>query len=872
MRSRALLRRRRPCVLPLALALAAALVPVAAPPLLAAADPPALWPKEQREFLLDGPAWLLPEQERQALAEMAEPERAAFIERFLAADRLPGGTADQLATAISRRRELMWRTFFSPADVRSRLLFLRGAPAERVIVDCGEVFVPLELWSYDSGAPPAEDGQPVRDTLVVYRPGPGQQWKVWTPYDSKRALYTEELEYFLEQWEESNGKLFYAERFDLQMCGETKLIDRATGVNGLHEYRRGRPRAEGYLRYLEPPSDLASWVAEAIATPLPEGPLPLEAEPVRVDFPQRQGQRIVARFEVRLPGASELPTAPAEAVGTVSPDGEGEEIRLVVEGVVEEGARQLDEFRVRFVLPPPETGTPAVLLFGEPLRPEQNYLVRFRVTDEVSGRSVYLSEGFRVPSEPREAERPPVPERAVVALGEALAEETLQGADSLVLVPPSGDVVLALWRAEALVSGSRIAKVAFSVDGEVQLTDNRPPYSAELRLAQFPKEQVVRAEGIDRDGEQVAVDEVVLNQPRGAFAVRITDPPSGVSIPGGEDVEVAAQVVVPEGRRVKDVRWEIDGDELARVEHPPWIATVHTPIGNSLSYLSVTAALDDGQTSEDVRILNAPDFVEQVEVDLVELYAAVTDRDGHPVEGLTPDDFEVYVDGRKVDIERFEVTEELPLTVGIVVDSSGSMASSLGEATEAARDFLTHVIQLRDHAFSVGFASEPVLLMPPTSDVDAVADSLGRLRAVGWTALHDAVVTGLYYFRGFPGQRVMVLLSDGDDTKSKYGFREVLEYARRGGVSVYTIGLNVGLVGGARGKLQDLAAETGGRAFFISQAEELRSVYGWLSKELRSRYMIAVAPPGGSEQGYREVEVKVKRRGVNVRTARGIYH
>ena len=273
-------------------------------------------------------------------------------------------------------------------------------------------------------------------------------------------------------------------------------------------------------------------------------------------------------------------------------------------------------------------------------------------------------------------------------------------------------------------------------------------------------------------------------------------------------------------------------------------------MGGSLSYLSVTATLDDGQSAEDVRILNAPDFVEQVDVDLVELYAAVTDHDGHPVEGLTPDDFEVYVDGRRVDIERFEPTHDLPLTVGIVVDSSGSMASSLGEATEAARDFLTNVIRLRDHAFSVGFSSEPVLLMPPTSDVDAVADSLGRLRAVGWTALHDAVVTGLYYFRGFPGQRVMVLLSDGDDTKSKYGFREVLEYARRGGVSIYTVGLNVGLQrrrprqapGARRGDRRARLLHLPGRG--APQRLRLSS-----SEELRSRYMIAVAPPEGSEQG-----------------------
>jgi Ca-activated chloride channel family protein len=146
---------------------------------------------------------------------------------------------------------------------------------------------------------------------------------------------------------------------------------------------------------------------------------------------------------------------------------------------------------------------------------------------------------------------------------------------------------------------------------------------------------------------------------------------------------------------------------------------------------------------------------------------------------------------------------------------------------------------------------------------------------VGQTALHDAVITGLYYFRGFPGQRAMVLLSDGDDTNSSYPFRDVLEFARLSGVSIYTVGLDVPTIsfGGAAGKLRDLAAETGGRSFFISDADELRAVYSEIEEELRSRYMLAVAPPPrqGDAVGFREVKVEVNQRGLDVRTARGLY-
>jgi len=211
------------------------------------------------------------------------------------------------------------------------------------------------------------------------------------------------------------------------------------------------------------------------------------------------------------------------------------------------------------------------------------------------------------------------------------------------------------------------------------------------------------------------------------------------------------------------------------------------------------------------------------------------------------------------------------LTVGLTVDASGSMSSNLVVAQRAARDFLQQVISLQDHSFAVGFADYPILLINPTSDVDAVADALGRLRAVGWTALHDAVVTSLYYFRGFPGQNVLIVLSDGDDTKSKYTFDDVLEYARRSGTAIYTVGVGVEILGAARRKLDALAEETGGRSFFIAQAEELSGVYDALEEELRSRYLLSVVPATTSEEGYREVEVRVKRRGLVVRTARGVY-
>jgi VWFA-related protein len=283
-----------------------------------------------------------------------------------------------------------------------------------------------------------------------------------------------------------------------------------------------------------------------------------------------------------------------------------------------------------------------------------------------------------------------------------------------------------------------------------------------------------------------------------------------------------------------------------------------------------------------VRFLNAPRFLDQVEVRVVELYVSVVDREGHPVAGLSEDDFEVFEAGRRQPIRRFERVENLPLSVGVAIDTSGSMATSLGEAQRAGKEFLGRVMTPRDRCFVLGFAAAPYVLMPPTDDAGACLDALDGLRAVGSTALHDAVATSLYYFRSMVGQKALILLSDGDDTSSTILFPSVLEYARRSGVAIYPVGLGVSALSfNVRAKLKDLAAETGGRLFFISRAEELAAVYGEIEQELRSRYFIAydAAPEQATGEargkqggaGFREVEVKMKPKGLTARTIRGYY-
>ncbi|HEV3458783.1 MAG TPA: VWA domain-containing protein [Thermoanaerobaculia bacterium] len=891
---------------PAATAMARAVVP-APPP---APDDPVQWPEPQRAFFQDGPQLLLSDEQRTALTHMDVGARQRWIDEFLA--RNPGADtpAALLREGIARRQRLAAGRFVSPADVRAQLMFLDGPPAGRTILDCGTTFKPIEVWTYRSGS----QVESPSGSIVVYRPEPDSPFRAWTQNDGKRSLYTSEMENWMEQWEELRGRS--GKRFDVQLCKETFLIDRVTGVTGLtgphdgngttaarHAYGK-RPDGLQDEGLLDPPGDLARWARQAAATPTGNQPAPLQVNGLEVQFPEWDGQRIVARAIAQVvatgrvteeplggatPGAapSNAPSnaAPSSAPNAIAPIGApgssdaaaaGRQlVGLSVEGAVENAGHIFESFRVRYRLPPPAAGQPVTIELDRPLRPRRAFVLRLKIRDDGSGAEALVARGFVVPGQPIE---PPARIAAARPVGERpmTEDQKLQvlrsrRRDSLSLVPPADDVVFGLWRAEALVTGDSISKVVFSVDDTPQYARNSPPYSVELRLKRLPTEQVVKADGYDAHGRLIASDRLVLNQPHGGLAVAIQQPPRGAK-PVGR-IQAVAEVTVPSERRVELVEFRLNDQVVAKVTQPPWSATVEVPKAGDTVYLTVAAQLDDGSRAEDVRFLRSPDFVEEMAVNLVELFTTVVDGSGQLVRGLTGDDFEVLENSQPQKLAKFELVENLPLTLGILIDTSGSMASSLGEAQRAAGGFLERMVRPGDRCFTLTFSDRPLLRMPLTDDPRAAAQSLERLQADGSTSIHDALVQSLYYFRGTHGQRALVLLSDGDDNTSQLTFDEALEFAKRSGVAIYTIGLNIPVHSvGIRRKLNHLGEVTGGKVFFVGKAAELAGVYAEIERELRSRYLLAFqSGVPAAAGGYRQIEVKMRKSGLKARTARGYY-
>lgn len=453
------------------------------------------------------------------------------------------------------------------------------------------------------------------------------------------------------------------------------------------------------------------------------------------------------------------------------------------------------------------------------------------------------------------------------------ARARLHAKTSLALIPPENEIVVGEYRAEVLTTGSEIVAVRFLVDGKVQTTQAGPQTWATLRLAKYPTQQVVRVEGLGADGKVLASDELVLNQQRGDLQVRVEEPPAGIDVSG--TVQARASVVVPKDRTVSSVEFRVGEAVQAVLQRPPWRTEIEVPAAagdSAFVYLTVTATLDDGSSAEEVRILSSVAVTEHVEVDLVELYTTVVDQGNRPITGLRDSDFAVFEDGNRQQIERFELVEDLPLTIGVAIDTSASMEDVLDEARSAAAQFLTNLVGSADSSFAVAFASRPHLLTGRTSNTRAVVDTLRGLRPSGRTSLHDALMTGLYYFRGVRGRRSMILLSDGEDTSSTAQYADVLEYARQSEVVIYTIGLGVGRTEALlRQKLEEIAHVTGGRAFFIAAAKDLKPVYRQIERELRSQYLLAyTSNQEGPRDAFRQVEVRVGG-GYRARTISGYY-
>lgn len=481
-----------------------------------------------------------------------------------------------------------------------------------------------------------------------------------------------------------------------------------------------------------------------------------------------------------------------------------------------------------------------------------------------------VGQAFRPEMAPNDLSTLPSAEGVILAASqpEAAAPAAAPSVAKVKIVAPDRETPIGLMRLDAVVYPP-VEKVEFYLDDKLVLARTRPPYTAELDLGKIPRRQTVKAVGYDHAGNVVDEDAWAINEGDSKVAVRILPIPSGS---GSEGVRVRLAVQSINGGVAQSVDLFLDDHKVATFAHGPYEAVIPASDYGKASYLRATATTPDGLEANDIRFLKGPGAAsETVKVDVVQLHVSALDRAGHFVRGLQESEFAVAEDGKPQTILSFEIAQNLPLNVGLVIDASGSMRKAMNFVHEAGSLLFKDLIRERDRGFVIDFNEVPKLLCAPTGNAERLSTAVYAAEASGQTALYDSVVLGLYQFRTTTGRKALVVISDGGDNHSWVDFDTMLRYVRGSGVPVYVIGVDIGITEfTVKSRLKQLATDTGGEAFLTTDPHKIGEIVGAIETELRSQYVLSYRTDSTKPDGqFREVKVAVDRPDVRLRTLRG---
>jgi VWFA-related protein len=266
-----------------------------------------------------------------------------------------------------------------------------------------------------------------------------------------------------------------------------------------------------------------------------------------------------------------------------------------------------------------------------------------------------------------------------------------------------------------------------------------------------------------------------------------------------------------------------------------------------------------------------------VRSDLVQLSATVADRHNALISGLNKNNFQIYEDQIPQQIKNFS-HEDVPVTVGLVIDNSGSMAPKRNDVIDAALSFAGSS-NPQDQVFVVHFNERVSFGLPAkipfTDHRDQLQLALASFRAIGETALYDGIAAALEHLQlGSYDKKVLILISDGGDNASKHTLAQIIEMAKRSNVIIYAIGIFDEQDGDQNPDvLKRFAKATGGEAFFPGSPKEIVPICDGIAHDIRNQYTLSYIPTNKTDDGkYRSIEVKASAQGhgrLSVRTRAG---
>jgi Ca-activated chloride channel family protein len=285
----------------------------------------------------------------------------------------------------------------------------------------------------------------------------------------------------------------------------------------------------------------------------------------------------------------------------------------------------------------------------------------------------------------------------------------------------------------------------------------------------------------------------------------------------------------------------------------PGLATAHSVFRDEVKHDTPVQTTRHGQTLH-------------VDVDLALVNVTVSDPRDRPVTGLAPDNFRVFENNVEQEIQYFS-SEDVPISIGVIFDLSGSMANKVGKAKEAASQFFK-TANPQDEFFLVGFNERAELLSPFTNSVEDLQSRLLQASAKGSTALLDAIYLGLGEMRkARNAKRALLIISDGGDNHSRYNENDIKRLVREADTQLYAVGMFDPLDYRTRTSeelhgpslLGEVTELTGGRAFDVENMNELPDIAAKIGAELRNQYILGYRPSNKSRDGrWRKIKVKLR--------------